>query len=75
MRTAVHIITQQRIAAAVTAVVNQTPAGATRTALYEPLSRYLGTDEFDQLMRLLVMTKRIARRGGRYYPTAGSSAF
>jgi hypothetical protein len=64
------LITAQRIAQAVTAVVNETPAGATGSVLYTALMAYINVDQFETMMRAPVAAERIARRGDRYFPSA-----
>ncbi len=62
------LIIVKRIAEAVTAVVNETPAGATGSVLYTALMAYISVDQFETMMRALVAAERIARRGDRYFP-------
>lgn len=62
-------ITQRRVAEAIIAVVNETPAGAPAERLYAPLTEYLNRDDFEMMMRALTAAKRISRRGDRYYPS------
>jgi hypothetical protein len=64
------LITAQRVALAVTAVVNETPTGAPSGKLYPPLMAYLSVDQFEAMMRGLVAAERISSRGDRYYPAA-----
>ena len=55
-------------AEAVTAVVNETPAGAAGSVLYTALMAYLSVDQFETMMRALVAAERVACRGDRYFP-------
>ena len=67
------LITAQRVAVAVTAVVNETPAGAPSGKLYAPLMAYLSIDQFEAMMRGLVAAERISRRGDRYFPALSAA--
>jgi hypothetical protein len=64
------LITAQRVALAVTSVVNDTPTGAPSGTLYAALMAYLSVDQFEAMMRALVAAERISRRGDRYFPSA-----
>jgi hypothetical protein len=65
-----RLLTMQRTAEAVIAVVNDTPEGAPADRLYLPLSEYLSRDEFEMMMRALTAAERISRRGDCYFPAA-----
>lgn len=65
------LITGQRCAQAITAVVNETPAGAEGPVLYTALMAYISVDHFEAMMRGLVAAERISRRGNRYFPAIG----
>lgn len=62
------LLTGMRVAEAVTAVVNQTPAGAPGELLYAAVREHLGRAEFDRMMRALVEARRVGKRGDRYFP-------
>jgi hypothetical protein len=62
------LLTAQRIAEAIIAVVNDTPEGAPAERLYLPLADLLSRDEFAMMMCALTAAQRIARRGDRYFP-------
>jgi len=70
------LITGQRCAHAITAVVNDAPTGCPERRLYEPLREFITRDYFDAMMRGLVVAERITRRqplfpGNRYFPALG----
>jgi hypothetical protein len=71
MRTSDQIIITRRLAQALTAVIAQTPQGAPSGALYRPLAGYISPAEFAAMLRLLVATRRISKRGPRYFPASG----
>jgi hypothetical protein len=65
------LITGQRCAQAITAVVNDVPTGCPERRLYEPLREFITRDYFDAMMRGLVAAEQITRRGNRYFPALG----
>jgi len=67
------LITGQRCAHAITAVVNDAPTGCPERRLYEPLREFITRDYFDAMMRGLVAAERITRRGNRYFPATAIS--
>ena len=67
------LITGQRCAQAITAVVNGAPTGCPERRLYEPLREFITRDYFDAMMRGLVAAERITRRGNRYFPATAIS--
>jgi hypothetical protein len=68
------LITAQRCAQAITAVVHDVPTGCPERRLYEPLREFITRDYFDAMMRGLVAAERITRRGNRYFPALRLSA-
>lgn len=68
MRTADHLVLIPRLAEALTRVINETPNGAPADRLYAGITDHCTREEFDALMRTLVLGERIAQRGERYYP-------
>jgi len=68
----IAMITARRVTEAVVRVVNDTPQGACADRLYAALTDHLTRDEYDLMMRLLVNTKHVSRRGGRFFPAPPS---
>jgi hypothetical protein len=64
------LLTAARIAEAVTEVVNETPEGAPSGLIYASLMNLIRLEEYETTMRLLVLAKRITRRGDLYFPAA-----
>jgi hypothetical protein len=62
------LLTAKRVCDAVIATVNETPDGAPAGPMYAALMPYLSLAQFDAMMRLLVETGRITRRGDLYFP-------
>lgn len=62
------LLTGMRVAEAVTAVVNQTAAGAPGELLYAAVREHLDRADFERIMRALVEARRVTKRGDRYFP-------
>ena len=65
------LLTARRIAEAVIEVVNETPQGAPGGLLYAALMNHMTLDQFESLMRLLVETGKVVKRGDLYFPGVG----
>jgi hypothetical protein len=62
------LLTAKRVCDAVIATVNDTPTGAPGGLMYAALMPYLSLAQFEAMMRLLVETGRVIRRGELYFP-------
>jgi hypothetical protein len=58
----------QRISAALVAVVNATPAGASGALMYTAVMEHIDLRTYGQMLRALVNAGRITHRGDRYFP-------
>jgi hypothetical protein len=62
------LLTAKRVCDAVIAVVNETPAGAPGGVMYAALMAHITLAQFEAMMRLLVETGRVTKRGDLYFP-------
>jgi hypothetical protein len=62
------LLTAKRVCDALIATVNEMPHGAAAGPMYVALMPYLSLAQFSSMMRLLVETKRVTKRGDLYYP-------
>jgi hypothetical protein len=62
------LLTAKRVCDAVIATVNESPQGAPGGVMYAALMPYLSLAQFEAMMRLLVETGRVTRRGDLYFP-------
>jgi uncharacterized membrane protein YozB (DUF420 family) len=68
------LLTAKRVCDAVIAVVNLMPTGAPAEPMYAALMPYLSLAQFESMMRLLVETGRVTKRGDLYFPAAKAGA-
>jgi hypothetical protein len=64
----VALVTYRRIAAAVEAVINDTPTGAPAGVMYGAICTMIAVSDFQRMLALLVETGRVYRKGNTYYP-------
>ena len=62
------LILAKRVCDAVIATVNEMPTGAPGGPMYAALMAHISLDQFEMMMRLLVETKRVTKRGDLYFP-------
>jgi hypothetical protein len=63
-----ELLVARRLALAVEAVVNDRPTGSPAIAMFQAVCTHVPRNEFELLLRGLVATRKITRKGDIYFP-------